>query len=614
MHRWVFLALLICCSVESRLHHDGYAFIAASATPRATIPSFLRPRRSLSRNSLLSATIAGSGVVSQEDIEDPSSVLSQEQINDITRVVQQRAEARWEGDYERADALHEELQQQMESCYIVTVTDIPRTKGGGSTWSISRKITQMSGPTVLQLAHTALGLAVASSERRGSDASFDPLNPIDQQEQCEALVGRALDRLNQQPAELHGRKAADAAFWFAMAGGAGPCFVELLNRLADCAALELQRFGTRDSCRVKDVRQIMQRFAAAGLTEHASLQVAAERALVAKQVTTMAELDFFSDECLLMIWKFSTRQRKQRAFLEMARNHWLSKESIVTAPMASPATSSEQADTYDWYKTYSDPTKPLVIDIGCGMGVSTLGLATAVQSDESVQGHPLYEWSKCNFAGVDLSGLAIQYAQSLRTSWNLQDRLCFFVDRAENFLQHVRNTYPGPIHLCMVQFPTPYRLELPRKTNSDDISNDTTRGNTQLPESSSSKNFMVSKDLLTLARRTIDLRDGKLLVQSNCEDVAVWIRNTAIEDCQFESIVVDSVTEPTKSLSPTKRTLDWIAAGCATQRAQGFGWTDGPVLPRRGRTETEVACMLNGTPVHRCVLQPKKSSISSESA
>lgn len=119
---------------------------------------------------------------------------------------------------------------------------------------------------------------------------------------------------------------------------------------------------------------------------------------------------------------------------------------------------------------------------------------------------------------------------------------------------------------------------------------------------------MVTKKLLLLIHGALqvnnDLQSGKLLIQSNCEDVAVLMRHTA-QDVGFRHVNWPSESEslPTSTaVRIPKRTLDWIALG--GYRAEGEGWSTGPILPRTGRTETEVACILSGTPVHRSLQVP----------
>lgn len=111
---------------------------------------------------------------------------------------------------------------------------------------------------------------------------------------------------------------------------------------------------------------------------------------------------------------------------------------------------------------------------------------------------------------------------------------------------------------------------------------------------------MVTKNLLSQIRQVLT-KSGKLLIQSNCEDVAVHMMNVAVEQVGFKPFAFDlSVTE--KNLvghTIPKRALDWQAFG--GERAVGAHWSAEPILPSFGRTETEVACMFDGKPVHRFI-------------
>ena len=157
----------------------------------------------------------------------------------------------------------------------------------------------------------------------------------------------------------------------------------------------------------------------------------------------------------------------------------------------------------------------------------------------------------------------------------------------------VEKSYEGQVALIMIQFPTPYRLV------SD---NDKRIGNSQLPSDSQS-GFMVSDSLLAQVARILSQSGGKLLVQSNCEDVAVTIRRRATT--QYGMACVDVRQEVTSRnmdhvQQQTLRNIEWIKMG--GERAIGPGWSSAPLLPTRGSTETEVACDLQGTPIHRCLL------------
>mmetsp|Transcript_25606 Transcript_25606/g.45165 ORF Transcript_25606/g.45165 Transcript_25606/m.45165 type:complete len:198 (-) Transcript_25606:1041-1634(-) len=153
--------------------------------------------------------------------------------------------------------------------------------------------------------------------------------------------------------------------------------------------------------------------------------------------------------------------------------------------------------------------------------------------------------------------------------------------------------YPGEIALCLIQFPTPYRL--PKEG-----------GNMQLP-TSQFDGFMVTETLLESIHLNLLRSNGKLLLQSNCEDVAVFMRNLACDHVGFtfetedsQSPVSCSFENPQPKRVP-QRTLDWIAMG--GERAIGPGWFQTPVFHKEGCTETEKACLLNHTPVHRCLLR-----------
>ena len=129
---------------------------------------------------------------------------------------------------------------------------------------------------VLHLAHAALGMAVSASER-GANADEEILK---------GLINRAEDRLQTleqrkslsmffpgaaaAAGELHGRKAADAILWFALAGVVSGEHKNLYNDLVDIATEELLRFGMNSSCRAKDVLHIVERVAMAGIVSESS--------------------------------------------------------------------------------------------------------------------------------------------------------------------------------------------------------------------------------------------------------------------------------------------------------------------------------------------------------
>jgi hypothetical protein len=121
---------------------------------------------------------------------------------------------------------------------------------------------------VLQLAHAALGLAVEASVQTNLERARNTMvggimeaqttpparndDDDDKTESLQSIVKQTKQRLQHASVqyELGGRKAADAAFWFALAGVQDAV---LFDSLRDLVTLELQRFGERPSCRAKDV-------------------------------------------------------------------------------------------------------------------------------------------------------------------------------------------------------------------------------------------------------------------------------------------------------------------------------------------------------------------------
>ncbi|KAL7496735.1 hypothetical protein ACHAWT_004895 [Skeletonema menzelii] len=579
------------------------------------------------------------------EVFTPTHLLSAEKRNEIETLVRQRSEARWNGNYKLADELRDVIDQicvtislnRLQSAidlendleYKVVTTDLPRSQGGGSTWELQPVNNPLfnnakSEDNVLQLAHAALGMVVSSSER-GEDVN---------EEDLDALVSRIearLQTLQKRKAmstffpgtaaagELHGRKAADAAFWLSLAGvNARDNFI--YDELAKVASEELLRFGSNKSCRAKDVLHIVERFAMAGITGPSvnNLYNIAADCLEVKMmnnatdsindsddgsidyniiIKSLRDDDSFglhSDRSLLGLWRFSTRQRKQRVFFENAAKHFDGRYGKETTTLHS--TSDDKADKYEWSKLFKDSSRPLVVDVGCGMGVSLLGLATAASdasNDEEIQ----IDWNECNFIGVDLSRLGIRFARGVSQRWGL-DNLKFVVDPAEECIERL-SSYPGPIKLAMIQFPTPYRYTEDR----DDVEASVAQGyNAQLPEDSESGCFMVTENLLHLIQGVLSRQqDGRLVIQSNCEDVAVRMKNIAETRAGFKAV---KFTNSVTSLDAvTQRAQRWVANG--GDRAIGESFSSLPLLPMIGRTETEVACSLDGKPVHRCLFVPR---------
>ena len=388
--------------------------------------------------------------------------------------------------------------------------------------------------------------------------------------------------------DIRGSTSADAAFAFALAGIKDK---ELYQTLAFIACQELRRVGQRPSFRSKYVLTIVEKLAAAGLKgeEVRWLHQCAADCLDFKQehheaveiLRSQNVFDLLSPHPLLWIWRYASKQTK-------------------VSPSDRSEESQQQKKTEGaivWENRFGNPNKPLILDIGCGMGVSLLGLATLDNVDKSFENSDegkLIEanrWLDGNFLGCDLSAKAIRYAQSIAERWNISNHVDFVCMSAFDILDQLSSSQER-VALAMIQFPTPYKL-----TSSD--------GNSQLPQNEED-GFMASKELLGRLRHLLKSSGGLLLIQSNCEDVAVAMLNMA-KEVGFQDVVVPSPNEGAEDEQEEggrvpQRTIAWVQKGGA--RARGQSWSSKPLLPPRAATETEVACAMKGTPVHRCLLRP----------
>ena len=222
--------------------------------------------------------------------------------------------------------------------------------------------------------------------------------------------------------ELRGRKASDAAFWFALAGVTSSI---IFDNLIQITSFELNRFGRRSTCRAKDIFHIVEHIAASGATivttpsnvlkvettryvgdqndvmdvneckDQDSIiahlyNVAADCLLykmmengqdkkgvkeddeMMDAINTLkeAKLHLHSTRPLLWIWKFSTKQRKQNTFLKQASHHWktqwLKKDDASIEKYLEKESRGQSLYDLEWSDIFKDPMRPLVIDIGCG--------------------------------------------------------------------------------------------------------------------------------------------------------------------------------------------------------------------------------------------------------
>jgi SAM-dependent methyltransferase len=429
-----------------------------------------------------------------------------------------------------------------------------------------------SGPNACQLSAEALLIV--------SEAS-DTQQPIDDNA-IETLVDAMVERLKLTlGTDIRGRTSADIAFNICLAGIQDEFLFDTLTKIA---RLEMERVGHRPSRRAKDILHVVEKLAAAGVkgAEVERVYQLAAKSLAAKDLypeivkllSTPGQLDLLSPRPLLWLWRYSSRLQK-------------------------PSVQAFKASSTAWWHQFQDPTRPLIIDVGCGLGVSLIGLAS--QSNDKEPVHPSdtsvifqdIDLTQCNYLGGDLNEATVRFANTISSRWNLSGKLQFIQASAEDMLDQIEHhsNYPGGLSLVLIHFPSPWRL---KKGN----------GNSQLP-TGPDDGFMVSATLMEkisqLLKKNRRARSSYLLMQTNCEDVAVALRDRASDVGLISVPAIHPVTSPAEQGRLPERTIEWIRNG--GERAVGQEWSTEPLLPERCATETEVACEIQGTPVHRCLFK-----------
>lgn len=109
----------------------------------------------------------------------------------------------------------------------------------------------------------------------------------------------------------------------------------------------------------------------------------------------------------------------------------------------------EPTKPLDWRSVYDDPTKPLVLDIGCGYGRFLLGLSKVDATR--------------NGLGLEIRDPIIHRANEWAKHLDLDRRVYFVRSNATVSVATMLETYPGPIELVTIQFPDPHFKKRHRK-------------------------------------------------------------------------------------------------------------------------------------------------------
>jgi len=430
------------------------------------------------------------------------------------------------------------------------------------------------GFSTLQLSQMALELATNETNHNHDANLLSKIHEVAYQAEKRIALTMGSDS--------RGPQSADACFNFALAG-VHKSSASLFQNLVRIGIHELKRAGSRSSFPPKSVLHIAEKFAASDVRSEDALelyQIAAD-CLEKKNYNDKMYIESlrngsfgFHGRPLLWLWRFSSRQKKVEIFHE-EKSKW--KEAI------------------NWQDEFQDTNKPLVVDIGSGMGTCILGLAS---TKSTIHEKLPIKWSQCNYVGVDLNQALVRFGNGVasRRSDAKKGNTKFFCCPADEFLTKLKS-YPSRKTLIMVNFPSPYRLALGEL------------GNLQLP---SAENFMVTSKLLeqisVLARS--DTGETYFMFQTKCEDVAVYLKNECLHN-GMEGIIagdkavqsIDKIYSQNKSVP--KRVKEWLRIEPLAERAEGNLFWRQPILPLDCLPETEVQCFSDKVVVHRCLFKVK---------
>lgn len=524
----------------------------------------------------------------------------------INTLIDQRAHYRRTRDFSKADEIKLRLEKSG-----VHLADIPYKLGGGSSWC--RIIPPPEKVGIYDLSKEAYLINNHTQDR------VQEIVHISKKYLSAFSVWRQQADTFTHDHEMTGRKYADIAFNFAMAGVDD---IDLFELLMEGHMSEISRFGHRKSCGVMDLVQMTEKLACAGILDQKMYQLVAQIIRGKEDFTVCSSLaslesgrySVLSDHPLRILWRFAAKQSKygrqcsvpplqkeQPVSLEPGSDNEsdiLDDDDAQECGVGCPGSDDGGSDflSLSLADIFQDCSLPLVLDLGCGYGVSQLGLCVGglildgsdfpprflqddvflgcaakrqrrnscpAPADDNRQG--------VNFLGCDMSTRAVAYANGVSRRWGLGSRCVFVRGDVVEFVQWVerelrKGVYTGRVAWISINFPTPYSQQLmpdviemylrksggsgqARLESGGALMGGMVGGNSQLPVQLS--HFMITPSLIRLCGELFDAHGmaitggiklsgttilGGLYLQSNAEDVAV-ISQYIVKDAESSQAV-----------------------------------------------------------------------------
>jgi SAM-dependent methyltransferase len=422
--------------------------------------------------------------------------------NVIEGLIEQRAQYRRTREFEKAD----EIKQKLENSGIM-LSDIPYKLGGGSTWC--RNIPPPNKVGLYELSKEAYLINNHTLDR------VTKIVEISKKYLSDLSLWRQKAETFNHDHEMTGRKYADIAFNFAMAGVDDG---DLFRLLVEGHTSEISRFGHRKSCGVMDLVQMTEKLACAGVLDQSMYKLVATLVRGKDDFSMCGSLaalesgrySLLSDHPLRILWRFAAKQSKygrQRAIP--------SSDKPQSSSAVDPGSDDDVDDLEDdeggaesggggaaeaspdaggdflslsLADMFHDPSLPLVLDLGCGYGVAQLGLCVGSlipdgsefpgqffsyiardYVDEAAAKRQRVGFDAArrglNFLGCDMSTRAVAYASGVSRRWGLGGRCVFLRGDVVEFMKWLhcelnKGAYSGAIGWISVNFPTPYSQQL----------------------------------------------------------------------------------------------------------------------------------------------------------
>ena len=230
-----------------------------------------------------------------------------------------------------------------------------------------------------------------------------------------------------------------------------------------------------------------------------------------------------------------------------------------------------QPPAFDMTTLFPDPSKELVLDIGCAQG--RFGLLQAKEQPEF------------NHMGLEIRGPHVDRANVWAKELGLTN-LKYVVGSANQHMHFIGSSYPGKLRMVAVQFPDPH---FKRKHHKRRVIN--------------------TAFLLALAQ--VLPKDSVLFLQSDVEEAAAQMRDRALKSGFFSRRPGDVYSPRSADIftiaeeGTQNEESHWTRDGKrAKEGGEDYGdWLQGPnPLGAKFKTEREVQNEALGLPIYRCIL------------